>query len=333
MRKMKRPSRHTYLTSIFAVVTLLFLYSCKKEVTIDLPEVESKIVVEGHIEQNVPPYVILTKSTGYFDPTDINSIEDLFIRNAIVSVHDGTTSFPLTELCSSSLPDSLLPLISEFVGIDPASLANFDYCVYTTLDPAAFGQVGKSYALTIDADGEILTATTKIPQLAPLDSVWFAVYGDRDSLGFPWATLTDPDTVGNSYRWLAKRINKYTYGENVGEQKDPYFVPPFGSAFDDQFFNGLTFEFAYDRGFINGSDKEDDTGDERGFYKVGDTIAVKFSTINYDVFEFIRMMETQAAGNGSPFASPANIPSNITGNALGVWAGYGVAYDTIICTN
>ena len=42
-------------------------------------------------------------------------------------------------------------------------------------------------------------------------------------------------------------------------------------------------------------------------------------------------MEDQAFSAGSPFASPGNLPGNIDGGAIGIWAGYGIYYDTVIC--
>ena len=57
--------------SVFLIC--LILLGCEKEITLNLPQAESKIVVEGSIEPNFPPYVILTKSQGYFEPIDINT--------------------------------------------------------------------------------------------------------------------------------------------------------------------------------------------------------------------------------------------------------------------
>jgi hypothetical protein len=38
-----------------------------------------------------------------------------------------------------------------------------------------------------------------------------------------------------------------------------------------------------------------------------------------------------AFSGGSPFSSPGNLPSNIQGDGVGIWAGYGIYYDTVIC--
>jgi len=44
-------------------------------------------------------------------------------------------------------------------------------------------------------------------------------------------------------------------------------------------------------------------------------------------------MENLLNSEGNPFASPASVISNVypREEALGVWAGYGVALDTVVC--
>jgi len=73
----------------------LFLWSCEKDIDIELKTNDEKIVVEGAIEQGIPPMVILTKSVGFFAPTDLESYKNSFIKNAIITVSDGTTSVVL----------------------------------------------------------------------------------------------------------------------------------------------------------------------------------------------------------------------------------------------
>ena len=62
--------------------------------------------------------------------------------------------------------------------------------------------------------------------------------GNAGSLGLMYAQFTDPDTVGNAYRWFAKRINTRRIGSLAGEVKDSV-CSSLGSAIDDAFFNGL----------------------------------------------------------------------------------------------
>lgn len=299
------------------IISLLFLIpiilSCQKQIEFDLPDVEQTIIVEGKIESGQPPIVFVTKTQGYFDPIDSSSFNNIFVQNANVSVFDGTNNYILSEM-----------------SFGQAS-------VYTSFDPNIFGVDGKNYTLHITYDTLELTAYTQIPYPVPLDSIWFEAQSGLDSLGFIWTKFTDPDTLGNCYRWFSQRINTYLYNypppyDNIkGQIKDSIMVAPFGSSTDDKLFNGLAFEFAVSRGEIGNFEGPDDEGPEEGMFKRGDTVAVKASSITYPTYLFVRSMEDQALSNGSPFASPGNLPNNIIGGALGNWSGYGVYHDTVIC--
>ena len=61
-------------------ICLIFL-SCQEEITLDFSQTENKLVVEGAIEPGFPPYVILTKNQGYFEPIDISTYNSLFVND------------------------------------------------------------------------------------------------------------------------------------------------------------------------------------------------------------------------------------------------------------
>lgn len=326
-----KSSTHINLFFFTLFVMAFSIIGCEKEIFIELPDSERLFVVEGSIEQGRPPLVLLSRSQGYFEPTDVSSLLDFYISGATVTVSTPDLEVELTEICTSDLPEELLPLITELTGFTAEQLQQVDVCAYTSLNEDIWGQLNTVYDLRVEVEDEVLTSTTKINDLVFLDSVWFELAGANDSLGFAYATLADPDTSGNAYRWFAQRINHYPdWSDNVGEIKDASYIAPLGSAYDDEFFNGLSFEFAYYRGTIPNSNKDDDFNEERGYFKVGDTIAVRGCGIDRGAYEFIVSFENQVGNQGSPFAVPANIRSNIEGG-LGVWVGYAAIYDTIIC--
>lgn len=162
-----------------------------------------------------------------------------------------------------------------------------------------------------------------------MDSVWFKLNHQRpddDSLGYAWGHITDPDTMGNNYRWLARRISHRANGE----VEDPTFISPLGTTFNDKYTNGLSFDFNVVRGRQFYSDNEEDNNEEAGSFKVGDTIAVKFISIGRNEYDFYYSYDNNVASTGDLFSTPANVRTNIQGG-LGVWAGWGVYQDTIIC--
>src|SRR5690606_12365653 len=146
------------------------------------------------------------------------------------------------------------------------------------------------------------------------------------SLGYAWARITDPDTLGNGYRWMAKRINRRANGA----MKDPSYISPLGSSYNDKYVNGLTFDFTQVRGRQYFSGQPEDDNEELGYFKVGDTIAVKALSIGRKEYDFYSSYDTNVGSAGDLFSTPANVKSNISGG-LGIWAGRGVFLDTIIC--
>ena len=230
-------------------LTTLLLASCTKDITVKLPETESKVVVEGSIETDGPPLILLTKTQGFFDPTSVASIAAAYITDAVVTVNDGFNTYTLDRICSDLIPDSLLEVAAELTGIDIGLLAQANICAWTNLNGDLVGVEGRTYQLTIVTEGKTITSSTTIPNGIALDSIWFKLAEqdpNDDSLGFIWNRLMDPDTLGNAYRWFYKRLNNGPHGQ----PKDGRFIAPFFSAFEDKYINGLTFDFAAVRGSV-----------------------------------------------------------------------------------
>lgn len=283
---------------LFAILGTFILLSCEKDIDITIDGNEEKIVVEGAIEQGVPPYVILTKSVGFFSPTDLNSYLNSFIKGATITVSDGINTVQLDEF--------------NYNG----------FIVYSTLNSSIFGQVGGTYDLEIQAEGKTLTATTTIPAPQQMNSYWYKDQPGYPNYGFLWFNQTDPPEHGNAYRIFTQR-----------KGKDERFVPANGSVWDDKLINGLTFDAFVWRGHEPNSKLEEDNNETSDYYEQGDTIIIKFCTIDLPHFDFWETFETAAFNDGNPFAAPTTIRTNIEGGGLGVWGGYGVTYDTIVAVD
>ena len=314
---------------------LLFLQSCEQSVEIELPEVADLYMIEGTIFEGEPPLVFVGKAQGYFDAVNASSIAESFLPGAEVVLTIEDQVYPLTALCTGQLSENLLEETASLLGFPVDLLSVLDLCIYTSLDPNAIGQVGKSHALDVTVNDQTMSAVTYIPTPVSLDSVWWQTPGTQDSLGVLYGAINDPNVAGDAYRWFAQRTNvRPTWDPLAGEVKDANYVAPLGSVFDDAFFNGLAFEFSFFRGVAPGSSAWDDdfsTSPEAGYFKLGDTVAVRLCSIDRAVFQGIRSYENLILSQGSPFALPANMSTNVTGG-IGLWAGYGIAQDTVICT-
>jgi hypothetical protein len=298
-------------------VILLLLFSCTKEVKIDIPGFEEQVVVDGSIEVGAPPIVLLSNSNDIYSPTNLEAYLNNFISGASVTVSDGTTSVLLDEICTDNLPDGTESLAAAIFGIPESELANFHLCAYTTTNTSIWGQVGKTYYLSVTHEGKTYTSSTTIPQPTAPESVYFKTSGNLTDKGYSWVKLKDPANQYDAYKI------QYKF------PADPLFTSIWNPYYDDTFFDGLTFDFSFDD--KNSYDDPNVPAQYKGYFNLGDTVIIKLSKLDKNAYEFFEKKYNQIYSGGNPFATPTNIPTNISGGALGVWAGYSTAYDTLIC--
>ena len=226
--------KRIYFLLFFACI----FFACEKPFEIEIQAETDKIVVEGFIEaseRNLPPIVILTKSRPFFQEINTEELDNLFVRDAVVKVKTPTSEVTLQEICYSELPPDLQVQFSEIAGFEAAEIP-FDFCLYTDLFGGTTGQEGQRYDLRIEAEGQILTATTTIPNGVPLDSLWFV-----PAPGIPTDTLvqlrgivSDPSNTANFYRYFTQTTGA--------------MLPGFPSVTDDRLFDGVSFEFPIPKG-------------------------------------------------------------------------------------
>jgi len=317
-------SLRSYCLVVLSLVVLTILPSCTKEVTIDIPGYEEQLVIDGQIETGQPPLILISRSKDIYAPTDINAFLSGFVSGAVVTMSDGATTFTLDEVCTDNLPAGSEEIAAAIFGIPASELANYHLCAYTSFNPAAWGEVGKTYSLSVSFEGKTYTGTTQIVQPTALDSLFWKPLPDIADHGFSHAFLSDPIGGNDSYLWEAKRINIVN-----GETKDARFKTTFNPVFNDEFIDGKTFDFFYENPMS--FDDESIPENRKGYYQQGDTVVIKFSKMDPSVYRYMITKYTQLQTNGNPFASPTNIVSNLTGGCLGVWAGYSPMFDTLVC--
>lgn len=282
-------------------IWLVLLYGCEKEITVDLPVHEKKIVIEAAIEQDDYAWAFITRTAAYFAPVDSSVIMNMIVSNAQVIVSDG------------QMTDTLKLTFDKYT---------FPYLKY--VGSKIKGEIGKTYWLTVHVEGKTYTAVTTIPNPISIDSIKFKPDKNQDTLGFVWIYLKDPDTLGNYYRGFTKVLGK-----------DSIFLHPYPSVTDDRFFNGQTIEYQLYRGRNPLEDNlyndmgQDSVGVPFWYFRTGQTVVVKVAQIDAKHYDFWYSIEQQFMTDGNPFASPITIRSNIKGGAIGVWGGYGVAIDTL----
>jgi len=58
---------------IYLLILLFAISSCTKEVKIDIPGFEEQLMIDGSIETNFPPVVLLSRSKDIYSPTNIDA--------------------------------------------------------------------------------------------------------------------------------------------------------------------------------------------------------------------------------------------------------------------
>lgn len=299
----------SHFFSIISTILAGFLInSCETEFIPTNINLDPEIVVEGYIEladDALPPYVLLTSSRPFFNTINQSQLNDIFIHDADVQILYDSQTTKLQELCLNDLPPALKSQVAIRLGIDPDSVKT-NLCVYVDINGIVKPMVGKSYNLKIKSGSQIIEATTTIPAYVPLDSLWW-----KEAPGTPSDTLLqleviihDPFGEMNFYRYFCK-LN------------DGQFLTPFNSVYDDPLINGKEFEFNLVRPNNTGEKFNQSTF---GLFHIGDSVCVKWATIDKAHFNFWNTYEFNKGSQG-PFSTYTTIDSNIKGG-LGVWGGY-----------
>jgi len=285
---------------LYAVLLITLFVACEKDINFDLKDASKLLVVDASIENNQPPVVILTKSLNFYSTIDPALLFKSFVRNAEVTISNGTLTHRLKEY------GQLL------TGTDSLYYYSIDFANPST---AFSGQLDTRYTLSIKVEGKEYTANTTIPTLAKrLDSIWWkpAPFSEDTTKVILMLKATDPPGLGNYIRYFtSKNNNPFLPGEN--------------SVFDDQVIDNTTYELSVDPG-INRNNR---IPSDDNFFKKGDTVTLKISNIDKTTYTFWSTWEFAFQSIGNPFAQPNKVIGNISNGALGAFYGYASSYKTI----
>ena len=265
---------------------------CDDSLLINIPDPDDKIVIDGWIENGQYAKVLLTANMPYFSSLDSSSIRNLVLTRAKVTLSEGDRS---EILMLRRNDDYFPPYIFEGNEIK--------------------GDTGKTYTITAEYGGKKAFATTTIPGIIRLDTLCFLKKENSDSLATIYVEFTDPPETRNYYRVLTRISGK-----------DTRFLSSMIMGISDTFFSGQKFGFSLLRGqksYLSSAKNE--------YFSLGDTVGIKFCTIDKAHYEFWNTFQDEVLNTGNPFASSLSIiKSNIQGDGLGIWGGYGVSYYTLI---
>lgn len=272
-----------------SLVCILF-NSCEKEETYN----SDSLVVEGWIESGDNPVIIITKTISLDKYFWYNGeLDQLVAMWAKVFIDNGDTCVRLLNKIDRDY-----------------------YPPYYYTTPDIIGEPGKTYKLTIEYQGRIVTAETTIPKPIPLDSIAYSPLPEIDSLFEINAYFKDVENEHNYYGFFTRIKNRETryYPSLLGLFDDRDFSNP--DKISVKVFPGL---YAIPR------------SDYKNCYSFSDTIGIKFS--HMDSVSYVVMKSYLDLVNMSDMLlSPetGNMKTNINGG-FGYWCGFGSSrYELII---
>jgi len=273
---------------ILSIYLLACIVSCEKELIIEFEEPEKFLIVDGFIENNKTPYVLITYNTPFFGSIDSLKMKDLVITIAKITVSTDDTS-------------EILTLTKNETYFPP----------YVYRGTYLTGETGKTYTLTIELTGKSYTATTTIPEPPSLNKIWMEKSAKSDTMSYLWVELNNNINTDEYFRFSTKR-----------EGVDKNYIPSLNnSALTDVGFNDDKIQLAIYKGI---DDYYNPLGDI--YFNPKDTISVKVSTMDFMSYQCWNSIQEEMLNYANPFAMPNSpVVTNISGG-LGVWSGFGSRY-------
>lgn len=262
---------------------VLTIISCSKDDFIE-KSTESKVVVEGWIEEGDYAQVLLSSSIPVTDVIDSTNVLNHVIRSAKITISDGQTS-------------EVLKVKNDKNRVPP----------FVYFGSNLKGEAGKQYSLKIEYLDRVIEAVTTIPKSVSLRSAEYIKKNVADTTGYVFVKFDDPLNEKNYYQ-IATKI----------DGKEPIFVPSFYGNLDDKNFNTSSISVQINRGVLLFPKTK-----FTPYFADGDLIHVKLRTQNKDALDFWNSWQNEIVNSKNPIY-PANtsLKSNIKGG-IGIWAGYG----------
>ena len=344
---------------LFAISSLLIstiIFSCEKEIILDIIPGENDPVVEAWIYDNSGPLVMLSRQFdgyGTFNQADLT--DSLVIKNATIKVR--ANGGPMTQLVEQDIFELPQDLLDQFLDANRI--------------PRDFGQVLPLFAnLTLEQQIAIVAQNFPSEEEKEEREAVIAFIQYVNKLNFYIDTTnTIIGSGGSSYELeidtegkilsavttipIKQDINFLTYeidpdNDTLAQVKVNLTVPNNFDAFvllatrrndnafiiPDYFGGGLS-----DNGIYAGSgtitlpllrgytDGENTDLSELGLYALGDEVTLKWQNIDEVTYNF--WFSVFNDGGDTPFSAATLIQGNIT-NGFGIWAGYNTSYTTII---
>jgi hypothetical protein len=248
--------------------------ACRKVITVKLDTAASRIVIEGAIYNQPGPYFVrISRSGSYFDTTRL-----AVVNNAVVIIKDNTGITDTLRYTSNGL--------------------------YQTRRTR--GVPGRTYTITVRADGTEYLAESTMPVSVSIDS-----------LGYEYVS-----TFGLGNNKPGYKI--FTYYKEPGATINYYQLNIYRN---DTLINDDGGYYLLDDNLTNGKNQKEEFISDR--LKAKDTVTAELLSLNKKNYDYLRTL-SDIVYNGGFSAAPSNPVSNWNNNALGFFAAYSAQYKETI---
>jgi Domain of unknown function (DUF4249) len=247
-------------------IASMTLMSCEKVIDLDLNSTDPKVIIEGIItDQNEPFKVTINKTVNFSDANNYPVVT----KATVTIADDAGNSEVLTEAVAGTYKSKNL-----------------------------VGTSGRTYTLTVIAEGKTYTAKSTMPSKVPITDLKFQIApqpGSTEDKYVICPQFIDPKGMGNNYRFIQSTTKKtdktiIVANDNVEDGK-PNARPIISRDLD---------------------------------ILLNDTATIEMHCIDKATYDYFYSL-SQSSGNGpGGGATPANPITNIQGGALGYFAAYTV---------
>lgn len=247
----------------YLLILTIFVYSCEKVIDVDLNDAAPAIVIEGNLS-SFPnkAEVKISMTSSYFD-----SIPSEMVSGAVVTVK------------------------SEFG--DRFVLSETEKGIYT--EKEIWIKEGNTYQLSVEVNGEIYEAKSKLNKVVNIDSMKF-YYEDSpfvDNGYYINIYLLDPPGVKNFYR--LKYAKNGIFQNSINDL----------ILFNDRYFDGNTIEVTLFNQPL----------------EINDTITLQLISLDEGAYDYLKTFQELVNSNPGS-AAPANPNTNISNGALGYFSAW-----------
>jgi hypothetical protein len=236
------------------------------------------MVIEGIVtDQQTPDSVVLSKSGDYFEPSLI---------------------FP-------SVPNALVTIADDLGTVDTLK----EDAPGTYRSSTLRGIPGRTYTLTVVADGNVYNAVSSMPQRVLIDSLYATPLREFDGdVGYNlYLMFRDPPAFGNHYR-VNLSIGRSLPPDSITGER--YHL------FSDKLTNGneVVLRMRTGRSIVT-----------------GDTVTVELLSIDRASYDYFRTLNNILTSDRAPTSlAPTNPNTNLTNGSLGYFMAYTIDSKKII---